>query len=164
MTKLVFLDIDDVLNSNESFKRACPSGKVSSFEERKAVGKASLDPVLAARVQRVCDETGAHIVIVSSWRAKMPVEEIVTAFLAVGLTAPVDGMVGGVKFSGDLRARGARDWLANHPGIDSFVVIDNDPFMWGKEWKPLTVAPEEGVGITDEEADKAIRILNGECT
>jgi hypothetical protein len=102
-----------------------------------------------------------------------------------GLTAPVLGAVGGVKMNGDLRARGLREWLDEHPEVTRWCVVDDCVSAWestrnasrremrdGKLWHVETserfVAPwlagrcvHPVDGITDADADAAVAILTG---
>ena len=63
--KVIFLDIDGVLNTHES-----ATTLRESFVERGAdlMGFNRFDKNCVARVNRITDETGAKIVISSSWR------------------------------------------------------------------------------------------------
>lgn len=66
--KLLFLDIDGVLNSlawaQSGGGFGCPPGK----RERVTKQRLKWDPAAVKRLRRVVTETGAHIVISSSWR------------------------------------------------------------------------------------------------
>lgn len=57
--KLLFLDIDGVLNSKRSEE---VTGKEKKVE--------NLDPVALSLVQKVCEETGAIVCLSSNWRFK----------------------------------------------------------------------------------------------
>jgi hypothetical protein len=88
-----------------------------------------------------------------------------------GLTAPVLGVVGGVKMSGDLRASAALEWLAEHPEVTAWCVVDDDVRGYGyphatmgvryhrPEFIGRCVHPRDG--ITDADADAAVAILTG---
>lgn len=56
--KIIFLDIDGVLNGHQYIARSC-----LGFS-----GKAHIEPTLMKRLNRVIQETGAKIVLTSAWR------------------------------------------------------------------------------------------------
>jgi HAD domain in Swiss Army Knife RNA repair proteins len=167
---LVFLDLDGVVNDDEHVNAALVGhAHITRFSLELA--QRCTDPVRVARVQRVCDETDARVVIVSAWRRWATVEEITQVLRGVGLTAPVLGAVGGVKMSADLRADAALEWLDEHPEVTGWVVIDDTVSHYGHPSKRgpryhnprfvgRVVHPRDG--ITDADADEAVRILRGE--
>ena len=71
--KVIFLDIDGVLNSEEFWKteaqhirkkKAIAEGK--SRDEASAI--ANMNPIAVERIIRIVKETGAEIVVSSTWR------------------------------------------------------------------------------------------------
>lgn len=155
--KVVFLDIDGVLN-DEAHRASVRRDKVIvAWSEE--IGRAMIDPARAARLQRLCDEGEAAVVIVSGWRRWASAEAIASALAAAGLRSPVLGVVAGLKMSGDLRATGAKEWLAEHPEVRRFVVLDNTRRYW-EGWGAFgeaLVAPADG--LTDADVDAALAIL-----
>lgn len=162
LTKLVLLDFDNVLNDEAHIvatSQAFPG--VRSFNMD--IGRAMIDPVRASRIQRICDATGAGILLVTGWRRLTGWENLAELIKSHGITAPVVGAVGGVKMSGDLRAMASREYLDEHPEITRYVVIDDDLMYWkgyGKHdpWKSVLVAPKDG--IEDDHVVQAIATLN----
>lgn len=159
-TPIIFLDIDGVCNSQASCRAVWPGQLVTDPEESKRIAVATLDRALVTRIQRVCDATGAHIVIASGWRRWMSLDEIRTALAGAGLTAPVIDVLGGLKMTADLRARAADGWLDKHPEVTRSVVIDDTAGLWWGSTIPRVVPVD---GITDADADRAIAILRGEA-
>ena len=155
-TPVIFLDIDGVLN-DESWLRAVIARYPGAFRWSIELAQELLDPIRCARVQRICDATGAAIVIVSGWRRHAPAADIARLLANRGLTAPVIGAVGGVRFSGDTRDDATAEWLHNHPEVTRYVVIDDDALAWGSEWIKRWVRPVDGIG--DEHVPRAIVIL-----
>lgn len=159
MNKIVLLDIDGVLNTDVwryAVEERHPDVRCWNPE----IGLEMLDPVRVARVQSICDTTGASIVIVSGWRRWAKAEDIASVLREKGLTAPVLGAVGGLKMSGDLRADATRDWLRQHPEVTHYAVVDDDWHLWCglPKIEHHMVQPQDG--IEDEHVEKAIRILN----
>lgn len=167
---VIFLDLDGVVNDDEHVNAALVGrAHITSFSLDLA--QRCTDPVRVARIQRICDETNARVVIVSAWRRWATVEEITEVLRRVGLSAPVLGAVGGVKMSADLRADAALEWLDEHPDVSGWVVIDDTVNHYGYPSKRgpryhnprfigRVVHPRDG--ITDADADEAVRILRGE--
>ena len=180
----VALDLDGVL-CDAAFQRAALGEEGLIAQWTNDMGRRTIDPVRAARVQRVCDAAGASIVIVSGRRAWASAEEIASWLRAAGLTAPVLGAVGGVKMSADLRQSALREWLCDHPAVGRWCVIDDLRSAWestrnverremfrGRMAMVCTseryVAPwlagrcvHPVDGITEADADAAIAILRG---
>lgn len=160
---ILFLDIDNVLNSDASCRAAWPGHIVVDPAEAKIIAAATLDPVFVARVQRICDATGADVVIASGWRTWMSREEITAALRGAGLTAPVVDVLGGVKMRADLRCSVALAWLKAHPSVTQWVAIDDTASHWprGQYGWPVErlVVPVDG--ISEADVVKAVAILSG---
>lgn len=180
---VLFLDIDGVLNSGAWVTAAC-AGQGAITRWSLDLARRCLDPARCERLQRVCDETGASLVIVSGWRRWATVEEIADALRGAGLTAPVLGAVGGVKMSGDLRAMATREWLAEHPEVTRWCVVDDLVDAWREgrhtsrregrtqieEYERVVPAwlvghaAHPADGLTDDDAARVAAILRGEVT
>jgi hypothetical protein len=85
---VLFLDIDGVLNSGAWVTAAC-AGQGAITRWSLDLARRCLDPARCERLQRVCDETGASLVIVSGWRRWATVEEIADALRGAGHDALV---------------------------------------------------------------------------
>jgi hypothetical protein len=158
--KVVFLDFDGVLNDNGFVQNALKdTGPLTKYTIELA--QTTLDPVRVARVQHICDATGADVVLVTSWRRWAGLDELRGALKFAGFTAPVVGVVGGVKMSGDLRRWAAGEWLDEHPQYTHHVVLDDDTNLWkdwGKKGKAFNcIHPFDG--IEDKHVSEAIGIL-----
>jgi hypothetical protein len=158
--KVILLDFDGVLN-DDAWIKDTKDKHPGVLRWAPEVGADLLDPVRCARVQRICDTTGASLLLVTGWRQWASPEVLGGLLKSKGLTAPVLGSVGGVKFSGDLRAQASHEWLANHREVTSYAILDDDPFYWSdKRWKEHKLAIQDG--MEDEHVDQAIAILNKE--
>jgi len=162
--KALFLDIDGVCNDRAFVRAALEGSTITRWSADLA--RKTLDPVRVARVQRICDATDARIVIVSGWRRWAPVEDIAACLASAGLRAEILGAVGGAMFSADLRAHATLEWLAAHPDVARWCVVDDDR----ASWDPRITGCEREVfawrcvhpvdGITDDDATNAIRALS----
>lgn len=149
----VMLDFDGVLNSKQYFK---------DFPEAATTGE-PLDPRAVLRVQRICDETGARIVISSSWRHYLSVAKLRKLLGAKGLTADIVGAT-----PQNIRRRGLQiqEWLeeaAVTAGVSAlameWIAVDDQS---AEEMAPTMgrfVQTTWKEGLTDALADNAIRRL-----
>jgi hypothetical protein len=135
--KIIFLDIDGVLN-NQSLLQA---GGIHTIE-----------PSMVAILKRVVDATGAEIVLSSTWRILAENRRMVQQALRQFGMRFIDTTP---NMRGD-RCDEIRDWLARHPSIESFAILDDDMYA-GIDGHLCQTSFY--VGLTDEIADKAIGIL-----
>lgn len=126
---VVALDLDGVCN-DDAFIRAALAGHGAIAQWNTDLAARTLDPVRVARVQRVCDATGASVVLVTGWRRWASAEDITACLRGAGLTAPVLGAVGGVKMTADLRQSALHEWLCDHPAVGRWCVIDDLRSAW----------------------------------
>jgi hypothetical protein len=98
--KIIFLDIDGVLNSSQE------QSQNPNF----------IDPVKLERLQRIISATGAKIVISSNWRVAM--SEVYRVLESIR-----DSIIGKTSY-GTARAEEITDWIAEH-NITKFVVLDD---------------------------------------
>ena len=142
--KIVFLDIDGVLNCSDDFKRI------------KHTDGLCLSPQKLNRLRRILRETGAKIVLSSTWRR----HEDAMDFLNANGIHWIDKTP--ASFSG-MRGREVSEWLNKHGSeVESYVILDdNDDFFDSQ--KPFFVKTEfigKNSGLQDEHVEKAIKILN----
>lgn len=82
---ILFADFDGVLNHNEWTRRRIANRNMNPTDAD------LIDPACVARLQRICDRTGAAIVISSAWRAIVGRGRSIAALRHRGLTADVLG-------------------------------------------------------------------------
>lgn len=161
MDKIIFLDIDGVLNVRRVGRDRFGSLFHSAFVKN---------------LKTVINKTGAKIVISSSWRfngfdemrqmwidRKLPGEVIgITPFTAVYLAGS------DASFS-ERCERGCeiREWICTH-GVTDYVILDDDNDMLKEQQDNFVRCSNnwnckdhvEGYGLTKKCAEKAIHILN----
>lgn len=160
--KIIFLDIDGVLNSDKFYKdlsqyirwkKAKEEGK--SRDEQVAL--ASIDPETVQWVWYIINHTQASLVISSTWRNDNKLSE---KFKYMGLPEFID-----ITPSTIQRHRGTeiQMWLDAHPEVDNYVILDDDTDVLDSQSEHFVhVSYEEG--LNEEFANKAINILNnGDC-
>jgi HAD domain in Swiss Army Knife RNA repair proteins len=159
--RTLFLDIDGVLNSHKYF--------IATMEERKEKAwdldqddrwEAMLDPECVARLDRIVRETGAQVVISSTWRILNPYERVEAFLRTKGFTGKVIGATttsyGLVHDRKTERGDQIAHWLAHTPA-ESFIILDDDSDMAGVSHRHIKTTYD--TGLTDEQADKAIAML-----
>lgn len=140
---IIFLDIDGVLNNSDSWSLP--------------IEQQILDEKLLL-LKQIVEETGARIVISSSWRNySRHMWAIRAAFKRHGLyvysTTP--------RLDGDnKRGDEIRKWLKINHGVKSFVILDDDNDMC-EYTKTNLIRTNYNIGLTEEQAVKAVTILKG---
>lgn len=155
-SKVIFLDIDGVLNSGK-YIVALDGGFDEPINQ--------MDPLAVARLNRVTDATGAKIVVSSTWRLFFdrkcadPLLSLQGCLKMYGVTGDVIGMTPyKPNCVRNQRGKEIEGYVnENYSSIEKFVVIDDDVDT-GKmrKYQVKTVFED---GLTDELADKIISIL-----
>lgn len=149
--KIIFLDIDGVLNSRQ-------------YDAERGTDDGNIDVGRLLLLKQLIDQTGAKIVLTSSWRRHWdPVgactdevgKELEDTFGRFGIylydkTPELDND----------RAKEISKWLAENQNAEDFVVIDDIKFGW-HELAPFVVNTDYriGRGLEQRHIEKAIRIL-----
>jgi hypothetical protein len=136
--KVIFLDIDGVLNCDKT-----PNPRKFPY---------IVDRRLLARFKKLVDRTGAKVVLSSTWRCD-----------PVGLFAAKHWGVPFIDVCPDRprspRRREITSWLADHPKVTRFAVIDDED----DELDDLPLfQPSSKTGITPEIVKGVERYLNGD--
>ena len=154
--KVIFLDIDGVLNSAR-FRGELGMSYFSRIIDRRKM------PLL----KRIADETGALIVLSSSWRKFWNQGEnqrdsagqlISDSFREYGLRihskTPVLENAGR---DGEIRL-----WLEQHPYVDGYVILDDRDFGWSDALRAHFIRTDlAGDGLEENQVQPAIDILRG---
>lgn len=158
MSKIIFLDIDGVLNDGQTDERA-PSGCIG------------IDYPKVNLLKHIIDCTGAQVVLSSSWKEEFLDGELTTedGMYLVEQLAQVFVELEDITVPGKASAyRGSeiRNWLDRHPDVDRWVVIDDDVFCDFEACGIFShfVKTDYSYGLTWSLCDQAISILNeGVC-
>lgn len=135
--KVIFLDIDGVLNSKNT-----PNPRKLPY---------IVDRRLLARFKRLLDRTGAKVVLSSTWR-----------YDSAGLYSAKRWGIPFIGVTPDLPKRPRRDevltWLKKHPKVTRFAVVDDED----DELDELPLfQPSAATGLTDKIVRATIRYLEG---
>jgi hypothetical protein len=134
--KIIFLDIDGVLNS----KSTCQRHR----------GVTGIDPFTVAIFHRIISATDAQIVLSSSWRrfpdGRVEIEKRVMKCLDITPSS-----------KNGFRGDEIREWLANHPEVQRYAILDDGSDF--HEDQPHFKTTWD-TGLTEETATKVIEYLN----
>ena len=151
--KLIFLDIDGVLNDEKFYKNRRYNKFINNKYNNINYKKVKL-------INNICDKTGAKVVISSSWRINMTVEELQELFVffhgkfeVIGKT-PMHGVLGnrGIEINEFLDTYGKEN-------VEGYVIIDDDTDIQSNQLSNF-VNTCYRKGITKKDCKKSIKILN----
>ena len=160
LVKIVFLDIDGVLNSHEYIRERAPEKERGSI-----IG---IDPVAVVRLNRLVRETRAEIVVSSTKRAGRTRAQLIEMLEERGFVGVVRGMTpehvvptpGGL-YVAERRGHEIGAWLEAAPRygveVESFVILDDDRDM--AHLADRLVKTSFDNGLTDADVDRAIAML-----
>jgi HAD domain in Swiss Army Knife RNA repair proteins len=136
--KIIFLDIDGVLNNTHT--------------ENPRKFPYIVDPELVERLKALLTATGAQIVLSSTWR-----------YDPVGLLAAEHHGIPFIDATPDLPEKARRDeirqWISDHGGVERFLVIDDED----DELDELPLfQPFNKIGLDQEIVAGAAAYLNGQ--
>lgn len=143
-TKVLFLDIDGVLNSHRSCLafRGYPHG----FDKE---DMAKFDHVAVSLIRRLCKEVDCSIVLSSSWRIIHQVIEV-----ANGLDLPIFDRT---PSSSGPRGAEIKEWLVLHPEVTTYAIVDDDSDMMDEQAANFVrTNTNEGLTLNDYSKLKAI--------
>jgi HAD domain in Swiss Army Knife RNA repair proteins len=155
--RILFLDFDGVLNSTAFAMRVQRSGVLG------------LDPGAVARVNWILAETGAEVVVSSTWRHKRTRMQLLDILRAVGFVGTLRGKTPDcVPCADPLSKRhvGERGdeiqaWLDSAVlcglEIESFVILDDDADM--RHLKDRLVKTTFAEGLLDEHVERAVKMF-----
>jgi len=165
MKKIIFLDIDGVINTKEWHS------KMTKDTPKDEYGYA-FDPIAVANLAHIIDKTGADIVISSSWkfygvpklREMWKKRNLPGTILDITPNTISDEMLLNANLDefqlGVCRGNEIKEWLSRHEDIiSSYVIIDDFDDMLSEQ-EDHVVLTESLIGITEWDAEKAIKILN----
>lgn len=145
--KLVFLDFDGVLNCDVS---VCQLGTRYKFW-----------PASIKALNEVLAESGARIVISSTWREHWTLSENAASLERAGLLP--GRVVGKTSVSGGERGMEIDSWLKSVPyPVESFVILDDKEDMAMHHQRLVRVDSKVGLGV--KEARQALALLALPCT
>lgn len=165
--RVIFLDIDGVLNHCNTRHNVAPTAAEPL--------PIPIAPECMVRLNRLVAETAAKIVISSSWRTFAPWRDLGPALVRHGLCADVIGATPdlpndgtwlanweirkGAPFAFERLERGweIAEWLAAHPEVTQFAILDDCSDM--DVLKPWLVLTHPNDGLDDPDVERAKWLL-----
>lgn len=157
--KIVFLDIDGVLNSATYFwskEYLDETAQLTDAELMMLEHPSNLDPVALQMINHIVKESGAEVVLSSSHRMKRSIEEWTTLMQKRGATFKITDRT--PKFSDATKGTEILSFIKsmrNRP--DSIVILDDHNEM--ENLKKYLVLTDAKFGITMGDVEKALQIL-----
>lgn len=170
--KVIFLDIEGVLNTKETYER---SYKIHGYT---TMIDLEIDKFRLEYLKRIIEETNAKIVLSSSFRyffikeneqivpTNFKGKKLYDTFIKYGIeifdTTPT-------TFGS--REEQIKTWLSNNEDVESFVIIDDDPTAFNEYRDKLIQTSKvrqnyllsfmkESTGLCEKNIDEAINVLN----
>jgi len=152
--KIIFLDIDGVLNSEKSHKRRMKNERIPYS----CKGLPSSENIV--ELNRITKATSAKLVISSSWRRRHSLYSLEMIFYLCGIDGEIIDEVSKTLPSAYTRGENILEWLKynTHRDIKSFVIIDDSSDMG--VLKETLIRTSFKTGLTEKEAKIAIEMLN----
>lgn len=139
--KIIFLDIDGVLNHRGNF------GKGDIYP---------IDSLCASELNRICGMTNAKLVISSSWRIIKNDIDLKQKFKEKGINGEI---IGKTPILGTIRGKEIQKFIDDYPNkIDEFIILDDDSDM-GDLINHLIKTDFTNNGLTKEIANMVIERL-----
>ena len=178
MEKIIFLDIDGVLNSNDWYVRRKDHYEMDAVENQYPFYE--FDPEAINRLNAIIELTNAKVVVSSSWRHGRSVEELQMILDTVGFVGEViDKTVhfGGIDGYTIPRGCEIEHWLEkkgfqrinwsiekqqmyiDKSQVKNYIILDDDSDMLYTQ-KEHFIHTSWKSGLTDELMHKSIEILN----
>lgn len=152
MPKIILLDVDGVLNSDEYADYMLSEENVDIFKED------MLDPRAIVNLRKIVESTNAVIVLSSSWRWEKESRDAVHRQLKEKGIDFVDT----TTLQTDItlsRGKEIVKYLEEHPNIENFVILDDDEISI-PELASHHIQTTFKHGLTREKALAAIQVLN----
>ena len=153
--KVIFLDIDGVLNHEQHYKWLMETDEPTPMQ--RTYPYTEFNPESCRLLREIIWETGAQIVVSSSWRLDGEAR-LNSLFKRFGLPriysiTPCLNTERGIEIG---------VWLAAHPEVTNYVILDDDEDM-NAEQKPFFIKtnPYED-GLNEDVKERAIQILKKE--
>ena len=152
--KIVFLDIDGVLNS-EAHLEVNPPDKTLRMSDDEWWAE-MLDPSAIERLNYLLERTEAVVVVSSSWRWARDNEQLLRVLRSKGFTGKIVDST--PQKNEKNRGREIKNWLDSYDGVlESYAILDDDGDMEPLRRRHVLTDPQ--VGLQDADVKKAIKLL-----
>lgn len=160
MNKIIFLDVDGVLNSQNTFRDNHEYRKFFVLNMNSSVDDEIIHTMLDIDLDKVfmlrdiCNLTGAKVVVSSCWRKLMVYPLFEDKLTSLGIP-----IVGVTPFISNNRGEEIRKYLEENK-VDNFVILDDDIFSDFNELENHLIKTSfYDEGLTEEIARDVVRVL-----
>jgi hypothetical protein len=160
--KVIFLDIDGVLN-HEIFYRG-----LSKYERLKGRWASEIDRASVEILNGIIRQTGAVIVVSSTWRIAHSCEELELILGECGFFGKIIDKTPRLNFKDSIRGNEILAWMRANEELygsyyyqfKNYVILDDDSDMLYWQRKNY-IQTDRYCGLSEIDAQKAVRILCG---
>jgi hypothetical protein len=153
--RILFLDIDGVLNTGAYIERAIWTPPLASEDDHRII-----DPAAVAILNTVLEATGALVVVSSTWRIAHPLEALRRMLERRGFTGTVLDVT--PQLTGRNKGREITTWLAAQgDNVEGFAIVDDDDEA-GAEFPSHFLRTTFDVGLTIEHVAHLVHILRSQ--
>ncbi len=143
--KVIFLDIDGVLNSYQ-------------YDKGRTQADGNIDRSRVALIKSLVDKTGAKIVLSSTWRELLGTDEarqLTDVFGEFSLT-----IYDKTPHVNNDRQQEITQWLSEHPETTKFVIFDDIKMGWGGlDERVIKTDYRIGRGVGERHIERAVEML-----
>jgi hypothetical protein len=163
--KLLILDIDGVLNHEIFYNKRFDEMKNGTYKELE-YPLSEIDPISVQKISLICEKTNAKIIISSTWRYGRTIEELQKILEFFGFTGEIIDATPILHGDHIVRGNEILKWIKDNQDLvgkywdyKNYVILDDDSDMllWQKD---NFILVDRYTGITDNDVEKAIEILN----
>jgi hypothetical protein len=169
MKKILFLDIDGVLNSQDYYKKTVVKDVLESRVDLRQVDREAwlavqIDPDAVAFLNTIALLTDAVVVVTSVWRFPQSCFETLKKILKdKGFSGEIIGWTTGESCRDCVRGNQIRRWLQDHEDIVGdkpiYVILDDDSDMlYWQRYNFVWVDGQHGLG--GDHVTRALHILD----
>lgn len=113
--KVIFLDIDGVLNSDAYMKKQLDNSSKGIESE--------IDPATLILLKKAVDTTGAKIVLSSSWRITRKCNELEKFLMKFGIS-----LSGKTPYVDGKRGLEIKQYLSENENVEQYLILDDEIF------------------------------------
>lgn len=164
--KVVFLDIDGILN-HSVFYHNRPT------DDKRPYPLSDIDPIAVGYLNQICLQSGAKVVVISTWRHGRTVQELQNILAECGFVGEVIDVTPSLRHEGDyiLRGNEVLKWMKDNEELircsisvygnnfEEYIILDDDVDFLLQQ-KDNFIHVDRHVGITPQTVSIALKILN----
>lgn len=162
--KIIFLDIDGVLNNKDTYTTS-RERKISAAQELEGLSfediieRFMIEPHLVEHLNKIVEQTRAKIVVSSTWRKGRSIEQLQSALEYHGFKGEVISKTPTLE---TYRGTEIQKWLDENAELNviNFIIIDDDSDMLHLSDKLVQCRFVDG--LTHREVESSIEALNND--